>query len=297
MKNKGKNNKDRLLYGAFGTEDLNSVLCNFSSPDKCWLFLSRFSPDALLKIMEKVGLTGFLVKKGFGEKDLLLKINIDESMVNYLRLYYKKEDPDNLMIDLRMSEVKFVPKPWGKKKDTVVYDMIVTEWLATQDPLKNEFDEKKPRLPGQSRPGLGVLKYCFEMMYKVAREVFKDGFMDVPDHMHGAIMYSKKYMFYDPVHEAILKAILRDLGDYPLGDISWGMITGTIVEKNSGEPQEFSPSEQIFPVSDRMKEYFQSREYRDRFDSVYKKKKYIFDYDRMIKKREEMLKGSKDISF
>jgi hypothetical protein len=218
-------------------------------------------------------------------------------MVNYRRLYHKEETPDKLMIDLRMSEVKFVPESRGKKKETAVYDMIVTEWLATQNPLKKEFDKNRPKLPGQSRPGLGVLRFCFDMMYKVAREVFKDGFMDVPDHMHGAIMYSKKYMFYNPAHEAILKAIMRDLGDYQLGDISWGMITETIREKKSGKPQEFSPSEQIFPVSDRMKEYFESKEYRDRFDSVFKKRKYIFDYDLMVKKREEMLKGSKDISF
>lgn len=296
MKNKGKHDKNHFLDGSFQTEDLNSALGNISTPGKDWLFLGRFSPEALRETIECVGLSSFLVQKGFNENDLLIKINIDDSMVNYLRLYYKKEDPANLMIDLRMSEVKFVPKPWGKKKATAVYDMIVTEWLSTQNPLKKDFDEKRPQLPGQSRPGLGVLKYCFEMMYRVAREVFKDGFMDIPDHMHGAIMYSKKYMFYNPVHEAILKAILRDLGDYPLGDISWGMITGTIVEKNSGESQEFSPSEQIFPVSERMKEYFHSKEYRDRFNSVLKKKKYIFNYDLMVKKRAEMMKGSKDLS-
>lgn len=295
MKNKGKQNRDWFLNGTFRTEDLNSSLDNYSSSGKGRLFLGRFSPEELMKIMEKVGLSSFLLKKGFKYNDLLLKISIDESMVNSLRLYYKEEDPDKLMIDLRMSEVKFVPILRGKKKNTTVYDMIVTEWLSTQDPLKREFDEKKPRLPGQLRPGLGVLKYCFEMMYRVAREVFKDGFMDVPDHMHGAIMYSKKYMFYNPAHEAILKAIMRDLWDYPLMDISWGMITGTIREKNSGKSQEFSPSEQIFPVSDRMKEYFQSKEYRDRFNSVFKKKQYMFDYDLMVKKREEMLKGSGDL--
>jgi len=55
--------------------------------------------------------------------------------------------------------------------------------------------------------------YCFEMMYVSPGRSIKDGFLDIPDHMHGAIMYSRSLGFYDPTHGGILRAI-TDLSDY-----------------------------------------------------------------------------------
>ncbi len=257
------------------------------------LFLNRFTGQDIYKIVSDVGLIRHLASLGFS--DIMVDIDRDESLIHYLKLYSGKTDPGNLLIDLRVSESRFIP---GRKfqelyNDAPTLDMIVIEWLSSQNP-HNTFSPHKPQLPGQKRPGLGCLSFLMDMMYIVGKEVIKDGFMDIPDHMHGAIMYSRKFKFFNPVHEAILKAILRDLSNYSLLDISWGMITETIYDKATGLPQEYNPSEQIFPVSKRMKKYYESRKYRRKFKEVFSKKKYYLDYAKMTERRGEILRR-KDI--
>jgi len=256
------------------------------------LFLNRLKPEDIMRLLKKVGLTEHLKSMGF--EDIKVEIDKDEALINYLKIYFEEKEPDNLLIDLRVSESRFVPEKhfFDEKTDIITLDMVVIEWLSAQKPERH-FDPDKPQLPGQNKPGLGSLKYMMDIMYLVGKEVVKDGFMDVPDHFHGAVMYSRKFKFFNPSHEAILKAMLRDLKKYSLADLSWGMITKTIIDKSTGEPQVYDPSEQIFPVSRRMKEYFKSKKYQEKFKKVYNKKKYYFDYDAMLEKRKKMLSKKK----
>lgn len=293
-------NFDVVQFGNILGDDLGSIDLGDSlgalPKSKNPLFLKRFSEKDLLDIMAKVGMIAHLEGRGFD--DFKLSIDVDDAMVHYLKMYTREKEPDYLLMDLRLTETKFLPK---KKffiggKDIPTYDMVVIEWLSAQNPVisfKEANTDSKPQLPGQAKPGLGILKYCFEMMYLVAQEVTKDGFLDVPDHMHGAIMYSKKFKFFDPVHEAILKAILRDMKDYSLVDISWGMLTNTIIDIYKDVPQAYDPSEQIFYVSSRMKRYFNSSGYKSLYNKYYRRKKYRFDYDEMLVRREEILRSKK----
>ena len=254
------------------------------------LYLGRFTVDDLMSIMKKVGMVEYLHKKGF--RNLNISIDRDDAMVHYMKLYSGKQLPANMLMDLRLSETRFTPdrKFFPKGLTLPTYDMVVIEWLSAQNSSRDDFDDGKPQLPGQVKPGLGILKYCFDMMYTVAREVTRDGFMDIPEHLHGAIMYSRKFKFFDPEYEAILRAIMRDMKKYSLSDISWGMITGTIIDANSDTPLVFDPSEQIFYVSSRMRGYFNSDAYKSHFNSSLKKKKFILDYTEMQKRKEEILK-------
>lgn len=272
--------------------DFSDGLGQFKNPNESKLFLRRFEPEDLLAIMKKVGLIAHL--EGLGFEKLFVTTDVDDTLVNYMKLYTERESPDYLLFDLRVSESKFLPNKqfFDDPDEIVTYDMIVIEWLSAQNPFMNfpKDGAKRPQLPGQKKPGLGVLNYCFKMMYLVAREVIKDGFLDVPDHMHGAIMYSRRFKFFNPAHEAILQAIKRDLKKYSLADISWGMLTGTIIDEEKGTPQVYDPSEQIFYVSNRMRDYFHSKKYRETFKHYFKKKRYRFDYDLMLRKREEILR-------
>ncbi len=258
-------------------------------PKKEKLFLSMYAAEDLLSIMKKVGLYDHLRAKGF--QDIKLEIDMDSESINYLKIYCDEKLPENQLLDLRLSESRYVPdkKFFEDKSSIVTYDMVMIEWLSLQNP-RGTFSSERPQLPGQDKPGLGGLSYLMQMMYIVAEGVVKDGFLDVPDHMHGAVMYSRNFKFFNPAHEAILRAVLRDLKGYSLADLSWGMLTGTIIDKNTGQAQVYDPSEQIFPVSRRIKEYFNSKRYLRRFKEVYKTKKYVFDYDQMLVLREKLLR-------
>jgi hypothetical protein len=269
-----------------GSIDLNNVMPD-PSRKKERRFLRTFTADALHEIVRRVNLETHLAGLGFNH--LRVEIDVDDSFVHYMKLYEGETDPDNMLLDLRLSESRFVPdKRFFEDEGYHAYDMIVIEWLSAQNP-RHRFDSDKPQLPGQRKPGLGILNYCFEMMYIVAREVIKDGFLDIPDHVHGAIMYSRKFKFFDPAHEGALRAMMRDLSKYSLADISWGIITKTIIEEYKNEPQPYAPSEQVFYVSDRMREYFRSKKYMSVYNKYYKRKRFRFDYDVMVEKRQKML--------
>ena len=269
--------------------EIGDVLGNLSRVKKN-TFLGRFNHEELFDVLKKTKMIDYLRKNGFD--DFRITIENDDSGVSYMKLYSGGITPEDMLVDLRLSENKFLPdkKYFPFDMSVPTYDMICIEWLTAQNPRKS-FDDNRPQLPGQVKPGLGLLKYCFNVMYAVGCQVTKDGFMDVPDHMHGAVMYSKKFKFFDPRHEAILHAILRDLKQYSLSDITWGMITETIYDTYKDIPQKYDPSEQIFALSTRLKKYFKSIAYKTVYAKYYHIKKFRFDYAAMVKKREEMLKN------
>ncbi len=82
---------------------------------------------------------------------------------------------------------------------------------------------------------------------------------------------------------------MRDLKDYSLADVSWGVITETIIDLDKNRPAIYDPGEQIHYVSKRMQKYFESPKYIKTFNKYYYRKKYRFDYEEMVCKREEIL--------
>jgi hypothetical protein len=251
-------------------------------------FLRRFTQEEMYSMMEKIGLIKHLKNMGF--KSLITEIDVDDAGINYMKLFWEEKTHAKQLLDIRLSESMFLPesKYFPQDADILPYNMINIEWLSAKNPLR-EFNGHKPQLPGQANPGLGVLKFCFKVLYIMAKEVFKDGFIDIPNHMHGAIMYSKQFKFFDPVHEGIIRAVIRDLNGYALNDISWGIITETIIDLEKDKPIVYDPGVQIHYVSRRMKRYFNSKQYKETYNFYYKKKRYKLDYEEMIKRKEGIL--------
>lgn len=253
-------------------------------------FLNRYSTITIMEIMKRIGLIDHLRSIGFSR--IIPVLEKDEALVHYLKIYHEEILPDNLLIDLRLSERRFIPDEafFEKGKILSTLDMIVIEWLTLQNPFV-PFDADKPQLPGQKTPGLGALQYMMDMMYVVGRDIIRDGFLDIPEHIHGAIMYSTKFIFFNPLHEAILRAILRDLSDYSLIDISWGILTSSIIDTATGKSIEYVPSEQIFALSSRLQDYFNSKKYRKRFQESFKKMRLTLDSKQLHEKRNEILES------
>jgi hypothetical protein len=132
------------------------------------LFLNRFSEKDLFDVIEKVGMVGHLKDMGFDR--LKISIDRDESMIHYMKIFNGEENPGNMLVDLRLSESRFVPNmrffPGGM--DSITYDIIVIEWLSAQNP-GTTFTNGRPQLPGQKRPGLGCLNYLQGRLYGYTR--------------------------------------------------------------------------------------------------------------------------------
>jgi hypothetical protein len=290
--------RKKIFRSLYNTADIDIEMTKFDSAkvfdegNRNTLFMNRYNPDEMNNILRKVGLFAQLSLKGFDK--LIIDIYRDDEYIHYLRIYSEKKDTRRLLVDLRLSESRFLPEKSDIVPENTVYDMFFIEWLQLQNPFIKVFPENKPQLPGQKIPGLGCLRYLVAMMDHVSGEVTRDGFLDVPDHFHLAVMYSKHFNFFNPYIEGEMHALMRDLSEHSLSDITWGVLTGSVYEKKSDAPYLYQPSEEIFPLSERMKSYFESRIYK-RIVREQMNKRYRIDMNSMKKRKILMLK-QKNIS-
>ncbi|MDA3901158.1 MAG: hypothetical protein PF637_11650 [Spirochaetes bacterium] len=219
------------------------------------IFLNVFDTGGIRLLMKKCGLHSHLKRKGFYPYTVI--VFRDENDIHNLRILESERNVP--LVDLRVTEKRFVTRTFDSQIHN--FDMVAVEWLSTRNPRIFNFLPDRPQLPGQTHPSLGCLDHLLRMMYHCSRKVRKDAFMDVPDHLHLALMYSSYFKFLDPVAEAIIRSISRNLKNNTLSDIAWASVTESIIDFSTGKPFVYKPSEQLYPVSRRMKRYFADKEY------------------------------------
>lgn len=225
------------------------------------LFLNRFSPRDLMAIFEEVGIPGKL--KSMSISDLNISVDRNDLYLHKMRLYTGEEVRENLLMELVVKEGVFKPKklpvPGFSFEDLRI---LMIEWMSLQNP-KRRFTEERPRLPGQRYPGLGILRNMEAVLVRFAREQGHEGIMDIPEHFHGALMYSTKLSFFNPLMQGKFEAMVRDLKDTPMERVSYAVSLGCVLNTSSGQYETWEPGEQILPVSRRLMEYFSSEGYRE----------------------------------
>ncbi|MBP7738914.1 MAG: hypothetical protein KA369_23290 [Spirochaetes bacterium] len=278
-----KKHQDRSKFETydFSPERFECTMASISGTGACQdLFLNRYDDRELADIMERTGLMGHLRTTGF-TKPLLL-IDRDPNNIHYLKVYDAKAGPDRLLVDLRLSQILYTPGTKGARAVAPGgrFNVLAIEWISLQDP-RRKFTADRPRLPGQDRPGLGAVRFLGPLVETIGRDLMADAALDVPEHFHAAVMYSRKFTYMDPAREGMMRGVLRDLGSHTLAELSWAFVDGAILDAVTGKPVPFEPSEQILPVTEGLIRHFASRDYRDRVEEEMKKKKYILDYGRM----------------
>ena len=282
----GKPHRSRFEQYEFSMDRFECTLSTLSHAGACEdLFLDTFSPEVILEIMNRAGLAEHLRSNGFTKT--VLEIKKTDGGIHDLKIYYDKPAPEHLLIDIRLSRITYMPEEQhvsGVIKERR-FNVIAVEWLTLQNP-KLAFTAERPRLPGQTFPGLGGIQYVITLMEMFAVDLGIEAIVDVPENFHAAVMYSKRFKFMDPAREGMLRGVLRDLGSYALNDLSWGFITGTIRNTRTGKPVMFGPSEQVLPLAESLSRYFASREYLKRVEDTMNSDRYGLDYDRMLIERK-----------
>ncbi len=250
------------------------------------LFLGRFTEQDLRDLMAKVGLMDLIRSKGYS--DLVFTLARQDFTS---RLYVNHERPgkETRLIELILREGVFRPKETFIErfefKDGLT--MILVEWLALQHP-RGSFTPERPKLPGQSHPGLGGLRNMQEMLYFFGQKTGKDAIVDVPQHYHAAVIYSRlytdiyarMYSFFSPVDAGLFKALTRDLNGRPLAQVSQAVGLGCLLNTVTGLHETWRPSEQIYPVTKRLHAYFECPEYRAIVERTAAKVRYTIDWDK-----------------
>lgn len=258
-------------------------------------FFGLYDEKRILDKLKKVGMTEILYRKGY--RNLRIQISKQDNYTS--RLYVDSadiSDNETRLIELIVREGIFRPKqsfvPGFDFKEGL--SMLLIEWLALQDP-KASFSADRPRLPGQQHPGLGGLKNMQEILYSFGRSLGKDAIIDIPEYYHAAVIYSRmyseiysrKYSFFSPVDAGKLHAIMRDFSGVPLAEVSFAVTFDCLLDARTGKRVQWKPSEQIYPISDKMYRYFEKKEYKEILEKTMNELSFTMDWERYRRLKEQ----------
>ncbi len=250
-------------------------------------FLGVYDEKQIMRMLEKVGMIEILYKRGY--RNLVITVSKQDNYTSRLYVNYDSPEKETRLIELIIREGVFRPK-----EDFVEgfdfsdgLSMLLVEWLALQDP-KASYTSSKPRLPGQVYPGLGGLKNIQAMLYSFGKNMSKDAIIDIPEYYHAAVIYSRMYSeiysrmysFFSPVDAGMLQAMIRDLYEKPLAMVSSAIAFDCLLDADTGEKAHWSPSEQIFPVSKRLKAYVTHNQYHAIVKRMISELRFTIDWDR-----------------
>lgn len=227
-------------------------------------FLGFYSEAGLRRALDAYGLLDELARRGYPAP----RIRVDARDPARQAVRVLADDEGEVLAELVAREGSFVvddPEAHEWPGRGRVFAMLVVEWLTLRDP-RATFTAERPRLPGQTAPGLGLGPQVLELLVQASRRLGKDGVLEFPDHYHNAVLYGRRFRYASPELEGRVRAIARDAAGMPLADVSWAIDAGALVDGRTSErvPWTRFRGEQVLAVSPLLASWFDRPEYARR---------------------------------
>ena len=241
------------------------------------LLFGRFDGKGVRSRLARAGILEGLARRGYPDPILLLEC--EDPADQRVLLFAGQASRDRLLLEARLEIRRFRPrKAFGPFTGESTFRMMIVHWLALSDPDR-PFSADRPRLPGQLRPGLGLLPQSIALLRDLGRELSLDGILDVPDHFHTALFYSRAFRFLEPEQEGRFQAIARDLKSIPLALASEAIELGCLIHADTGVPIRWEPAEQVLPIRGPLRRFVLSHEYRRLRDPAFSGLRAGIDWD------------------
>jgi acetoin utilization deacetylase AcuC-like enzyme len=193
------------------------------------LLLGTYSPEALEYVLYRFGVLRFLDRRGYGHFRIVL--GTASSGGERVSVFGEADGVEHLLIDAVL-----------ERQIVIEREVLYVHWLSLRDP-RARFSDKRPRLPGQEVPGLGLAREVTELLVLIARRLQLGGLAFRPAWFHTAYVVRSRFSFVDAKRQGRFEALLRDLGAVPVPLLStW--LAGKRVRMN-GEPYEWEPAEMV----------------------------------------------------
>lgn len=121
--------------------------------------------------------------------------------------------------------------------------ILYLHWLSLRNPLA-QFSSRRPQLPGQSAPGLGVAREMVEVLGQVARRLGLSGVAYRPAYFHTAYPARHRFRFIDAKRQGRFLALIRDLSHLSLLESSTAIAEGRILL--GGNPYQWEADEMVY---------------------------------------------------
>lgn len=245
------------------------------------LFLGKYT---LAEVFAVLGKRGFF--KEARKRDLWpLAFDMDSSEypLQRFQIFRREKKPDNLIVDLKIKAGLFAPQepptPGFPLRDL---KSLVLEWLTLQNP-REEFSERKGALPGQQHPGLGMGKKVMDIFIYLGKLTRQDCILAFPAFYHNAVLFSRYFRFLRPEKEGEIQAIRKTFMHMPVKQLAWAVYLNCL-KREDGSIYEWKAEEQVFPIAKDLKEYFDSKNYKEIVKQGLRKHRFMVDREAFEKK-------------
>jgi len=265
----------------------NDILSDLTREKATSLFLGRFSMTEVLAVLGKKN----LFREAQSRRLWPLAFDLDSSAypVQRLRIFHEEKDPEKVVVDLKIREGRLAPKDYLQLgPEFFEYDFLVLEWLTLQNPLLS-FSEKRPPLPGQQHPGLGLRKKVVDIFGYLARLLRKDGLLAFPAYFHNALLFSRFFYFLNPEKLAEVLAIEKSFPKIPFKHLAW-IVYLNCLRREDGRAYEWRAEEQVYPITKALKIHFESKAYKRKVKQSLKQRSFTIDWEGYERKLDELIK-------
>jgi acetoin utilization deacetylase AcuC-like enzyme len=137
------------------------------------------------------------------------------------------------------------------------FELLAVEWLLLQHP-RGRFTSLRPALPGQSHPGLGMLRDAVALLVQVCHRLHLDGLTFTPGHYHLAAQSNRYLRFLHPEDAATFDAVADAVAGLPLAAATRAVEEGRVVDAKTREPLRWRPMPMVLVVSEALMRRFEA---------------------------------------
>jgi acetoin utilization deacetylase AcuC-like enzyme len=218
-------------------DDLVGIEPGLGKPNR---YLGYFTRHGLELLLERFGLLDQLRARSF--RRLRVDLEPGQAFGDTMRITCEDRPGGELLAELRMDRsLGIVPG----------FEVLNVEWLLLQNP-RQSFTERRPPLPGQQHPGLGLLRDVFGLLVVVCEKHGLDGIAFTAAHYHVAMLSRRFLRFLRPEDEARTRGLTEALEGMPLASAAAAVEQGRVVASATAEPLGWTAPPMVLPVSDRL---------------------------------------------
>jgi hypothetical protein len=199
----------------------------------------HFGKHGLELQLERLGILDQIRARGFASP--FLAVDSTSELGHTVRIFGDSDRAD-LLMELR-----------ARRDRTALpgMEVLYVEWLLLQNP-RASFATARPRLPGQVRPGLGLLREVVALLVVICDQAGMDGIMFVPAYYYMAALGRRHLRFIRLEDSVIYEAMHAALGRLDLAAATQAIEDGRLLDAATGQPVRWHTPQMILPVSERL---------------------------------------------
>ncbi len=213
--------------GELTAEDLDEALG--LRPRTRFLWLGFYTAAGIEHALYRYGILDQLERMGFRQ----FRAQLDDAGAGErARLFGQVDGVEHLLIEVIV-----------EKRHLRGAEVLFVHWLSLRNPRAG-FSEKRPRLPGQEVPGLGLAREIGTILARMAVRLGLGGVAFRPAYFHTAYAARHQFAFVDPARQGRFEALVRDLAHFSLLEATVAVDEGRV--SMDGKPYAWEADEMAY---------------------------------------------------